>query len=70
LNFAIPDNLRSDAAAWRHLAAVAGGSCAAEREYLESSLAAVSPYFPKQEARAAAASCASSGAPGAGNSAK
>jgi tetratricopeptide (TPR) repeat protein len=70
VNFAIADNLRSDATAWRHLAAVAGGSCAAGREYLERSLAAVSPYFPKQEARAAAASCATAGVLGAGNSAK
>jgi hypothetical protein len=70
LNFEIPNNLRSDAGAWRHLAAVAGGSCTVGRDYLERSLAAVSPYFPKQEARAVAASCGTSGAPGAGDSAK
>ena len=70
LNFEIPDNLRSDAAAWRHLAAVAAGSCATARENLERSLAAVSPYFPKPEARAAIASCETSAALGAGNSGK
>jgi len=57
LNFEIPVDLRPDAVAWRHLAAVAGGACASSREFLEQSLAAVSPYFPKDEARAAAAKC-------------
>jgi len=57
LNFAIPATLRPDAEAWRHLAAVAGGSCEASRAYLERSLEAVSPYFPKAEARAVAANC-------------
>ena len=38
---------RQDAAAWRHLSAVAGGSCASAREFLEGSLARVSPFFPK-----------------------
>ena len=57
LNFQIPPDLAPDAAAWRHMAAVAAGSCGASRELLERSLAAVSPYFPKEEARRLAASC-------------
>jgi tetratricopeptide (TPR) repeat protein len=64
LNFEIPTGIRSDAVAWRHLAAVAGGSCVTARESLARSLAAVSPYFPKEEARAMAASCTAAGAPG------
>jgi tetratricopeptide (TPR) repeat protein len=64
LNFEIPAALHADAQAWRHLAAVAGGSCAASREYLERSLEAVSPYFPKAEARAMAASCPATSAAG------
>jgi tetratricopeptide (TPR) repeat protein len=57
LNFDIPGGLRADAVAWRHLAAVATGSCDASRQYLERSLSAVSPYFPKPEARSALAAC-------------
>lgn len=57
LNFEIPAALRSDAVAWRHLASVAGGSCGASRHLLEESLAAVSPYFPKDEARQVASHC-------------
>jgi tetratricopeptide (TPR) repeat protein len=57
LNSGIPADLRADAAAWRHLAAVSGGSCGTERDHLEQSLAAVSPYFPKREARTAIAAC-------------
>ena len=57
LNFDISTTLRPDAVAWRHMAAVAGGSCGMSRESLESSLAAVSPYFPKDEARAIAGGC-------------
>jgi tetratricopeptide (TPR) repeat protein len=63
LNFEIQAGIRSDAVAWRHLAAVAGGSCVTSREYLARSLAAVSPYFPKDEARAMAASCSAAGTP-------
>jgi tetratricopeptide (TPR) repeat protein len=48
---------RADARAWRGLAAVAGGSCGASREYLQRSLSSVSPYFPKQEALAIFAAC-------------
>jgi len=62
LNFDIPPALKPDAVAWRHLAAVEGGTCGSERQYLEESLAAVSPYFPKQEARAAAGTCPLTGA--------
>lgn len=57
LNFEISPELRGDATAWRHLAAVSSGSCAAERQYLERSLATVTPYFPMDEARAAIAAC-------------
>jgi tetratricopeptide (TPR) repeat protein len=57
LNFSIAESLRPDAEAWRHLAAVASGACGAERQPLERSLAAVSPYFPKDEARALATAC-------------
>lgn len=63
LNFAIPEALRPDASAWRHLSAVASGFCGAERQYLERSLPSVSPYFPKQEAAALAAACPASAAP-------
>ena len=57
LNFDIPAAMKSDAAAWRHLAAVASGSCASAREYLERALATVSPDFPKSDARSALAAC-------------
>jgi tetratricopeptide (TPR) repeat protein len=57
LNFEISPALRPDASAWRHLSAVASGSCGSSREYLERSLASVSPYFPKDEAKAVAAAC-------------
>ena len=57
LNLDIPEALRPDASAWRHLSAVAAGFCAASREYLERSLPAVSPFFPKDEARTLAAGC-------------
>ena len=61
LNFEIPASLRGDAVAWRHLAAVAGGACDASRQFLERSLGAASPYFPKDEARHMAQACAASG---------
>jgi tetratricopeptide (TPR) repeat protein len=57
LNFSIAQSLRPDAEAWRHLAAVASGACGAERRSLERSLGAVSPYFPRDEARALASAC-------------
>lgn len=57
LNLDIPKALRPDAAAWRQLAAVAAGFCTASREYLERSLATVSPFFPKDEAKTLAAGC-------------
>ena len=46
LNFEMTGALRPDARAWRHLAAVAGGSCGAARQSLDLALAAVSPFFP------------------------
>lgn len=60
LNFSIPAALRPDAEAWRYLAAVASGSCEASRESLASVMGRVSPYFPRNEASAAMAACASS----------
>jgi single-strand DNA-binding protein len=57
LNLDVPEALRPDASAWRHLSAVAAGFCAAARESLERSLRAVSPFFPKDEARTLAAGC-------------
>jgi tetratricopeptide (TPR) repeat protein len=62
LNFDISLALRPDAVAWRHMAAVASGSCTLSRKFLEESLAQVSPYFPKAEARAVAATCPLTGA--------
>lgn len=70
LNFEISAGLREDAAAWRNLAAVAGGSCDASRQRLERSLSAVSPYFPRDEARTLIAACPSASAvrsPGSGS---
>jgi tetratricopeptide (TPR) repeat protein len=58
LNFSISAALRPDAEAWRHLAAVASGSCVSARQNLERSLATASPFFPKEEARALASTCA------------
>ena len=57
LNFDIPASLRPDAIAWRYMATVAEGGCASSRAPLEQSLAEVSPYFPKSEARTLAATC-------------
>jgi tetratricopeptide (TPR) repeat protein len=57
LNFEMTGALRPDARAWRHLAAVAGGSCGAARQALNLALAVVSPFFPKDEARAVASRC-------------
>ncbi len=57
LNAQPSTGLRGDVTAWKRLSAVAGGSCGASRTALDQSLAGVSPYFPKAEARAAAASC-------------
>lgn len=59
LNFSIAGTLRPDAEAWLHLAAVASGSCATARQNLERTLPSVSPFFPKDEARAIAGSCRS-----------
>jgi tetratricopeptide (TPR) repeat protein len=57
LNFAIPETFRGDAAAWRYLAAVAGGACQGSRENLERALFGVSAYFPIEEARARLGAC-------------
>jgi len=61
LNFDIPAAMRSDASAWRNLAAVVGGSCGASRGSLERSLTTVSPDFPKDDARLALAACVTAG---------
>jgi tetratricopeptide (TPR) repeat protein len=45
------ESARADATAWWRMAAVAQGACGASIEYLERSLASVSAFFPKQEAR-------------------
>jgi tetratricopeptide (TPR) repeat protein len=57
LNFDIPASMRPDAIAWRYMATVAEGGCTSSRAPLEQSLAEVSPYFPKSEARTLAATC-------------
>jgi tetratricopeptide (TPR) repeat protein len=58
LSFEIPPSIRADAVAWRRLSAVAGGSCEVGRKYLEEALPSVSPYFPRDEARATMRACA------------
>jgi single-strand DNA-binding protein len=57
MNLDIPQALRPDASAWRHLAAVAAGFCAASKDQLVRALPTVSPYFPKDEAKTLAAGC-------------
>ena len=57
LNAGISADMRADAVAWRHMAAVAGGACSVSLGLLGESLASVSPYFPKADARSLAASC-------------
>jgi tetratricopeptide (TPR) repeat protein len=59
LNFDVPDSLRADVRGWRQMAAAAAGSCASAKELVDRALPAVSPYFPKDEARQVAAACAS-----------
>ena len=61
LNFEIPKPLAADASAWRHLAAVTSGACGSI-EFLARALAHVSPYFPRETARSAMASCPASAA--------
>jgi tetratricopeptide (TPR) repeat protein len=57
LNFEVTPAVRADAVAWRRLSAVASGSCDAGRRYLEESLTAASPFFPRDEARATISAC-------------
>ncbi len=57
LNFEMTGALRPDASAWRHLAAVAGGSCGSARQSLDLALTKVSPFFPHAEARSLALAC-------------
>lgn len=57
LNFEMTGALLPDARAWRHLAAVAGGSCGEARQSLNLALAGVSPFFPRDEARSLALAC-------------
>ena len=61
LNFDVAPSLRADAVAWRHLAAVEQGGCQSSRDFLGRSLSSVSPFFPRQEAQAAAAACSTRG---------
>jgi hypothetical protein len=49
---------RQDAAAWRHMAAVAAGACGPSAALLQQSLPGVSDYFPKAEAEALLKNCA------------
>lgn len=63
LNFDISPDLKPDAEGWRHMAAVAGGSCGAAKDSLERSLETVSPYFPKEEARKLAIACSGANTP-------
>lgn len=60
MNFEIPEALRADARGWRQMAAAATGSCASAKELTDRTLATVSPYFPKEEARQVAGACAAS----------
>ena len=57
LKFVMTDALLPDARAWRHLSAVAAGSCGPARQSLSAALTAVSPFFPRDEARSMAAAC-------------
>jgi tetratricopeptide (TPR) repeat protein len=57
LNFVMTDALLPDARAWRHLSAVAAGSCGPARQSLSAALSTVSPFFPRDEARSMAAAC-------------
>lgn len=57
LNVGMAADMRADAVAWRHMAAVAGGACGASRGLLADALGSVSPYFPKADARAVTAAC-------------
>ena len=57
LNFEMTPALIPDARAWRHLAAVAGGSCGTARQSLDLALPNVSPFFPRDEARTLASAC-------------
>ena len=48
---------REDAVAWRHMAAVAAGSCGPSATLLEQSMSGASSYFPKDEAEALLKHC-------------
>ena len=61
LNLEIPVGQRPDAEAWRHLSAVAAGSCGASGQSLRRSLSAASPYFPRDEALSALDRCGARG---------
>jgi tetratricopeptide (TPR) repeat protein len=64
LIFEIAAPRRADAQAWRHMAAVASGSCASSREFLDRTLSSVSPYFPRQEAVQVTSGCGTQSQPG------
>jgi hypothetical protein len=57
VNFETSPAVHADAVAWRRLAVVAGGNCEIGSKYLEEALPSVSPYFPREEARAAMNAC-------------
>lgn len=50
---------KEDAAAWRHMAAVAAGACGASAALLGHSLGEVSDYFPRAEAETLLRTCSS-----------
>ena len=50
---------QEDAAAWRHLAGVAGGSCGPSAALLAQSLGQASDYFPREEAESLLHGCGS-----------
>ncbi len=57
LNFSVPDSLRADVTAWRHLSAVAAGGCGSSAVLLSRDLPAVSPFFPRNEATSLINAC-------------
>jgi tetratricopeptide (TPR) repeat protein len=59
LNFETAESMKTDVEAWRHMAAVASGGCAASAGMLEQTLPGTSRLFPRDEARQLLNSCRS-----------
>jgi len=57
LNFDPGERAKADAIAWRHMAAVASGSCGVSSEGLRSALVTTSELFPRSEAQALLQQC-------------